>query len=270
MKGNKMERWLEITTIRGCQNLCDYCPQVVFSRRYQGQARLLTMEVFQECINKVPKDVGIHFSGYSEPWLNPDCTEMLLYAFAHGHQLSVYTTLVGMKTIDVDRIRHVPFSTFLVHLPDADRLMKVDPDDDYLALLRYVDTSELSGLTYRTIGRQHPRITECIGPKPEEPIEGDFVHSRAGNVDSAVKPAPAPLSGRIRCSKNRTTKNVLLPNGDVTLCCMDYGLRHVLGNLIKDDYEALHWSDEYRKVLSSFASNDIDSLCRRCEWAKPA
>lgn len=265
-----MKRWLEITTIMGCKNLCDYCPQVLLTRRYRGQTRILTMETFRECIDKVPKDVEIHFSGYSEPWLNPNCTEMLLYAFTQGHQLAVYTTLVGMKTTDVDRIRHIPFSTFLIHLPDADGLMKAEPDDAYLALLTHVDAAGLSGLTYRTIGFQHPKITEHIGPKPEEPLHGDFVHSRAGNVDKVVLSGPAPLEGRIRCAKSRTTKNVLLPNGDVTLCCMDYGLSHILGNLLKDDYEALHRSTEYRRVLSSFVSHHTDSLCRRCEWAEPS
>ncbi len=265
-----VERWLEITTMMGCQNLCDYCPQVLLLRRYRGQPRVLMMDTFRECIDKVPKEVDIHFSGYSEPWLNPNCTEMLLYAFTRGHGIAAYTTLVGMSTDDIDRIRHVPFSTFLVHLPDADGLMKVEPDDNYLALLHYVETAELSGLTYRTIGVQHPKITGLIGPKPEEPIHGDFVHSRAGNVNPLVISGPPPLEGPIRCAKNRTTKNVLLPNGDVTLCCMDYGLRHVLGNLLEDDYERLHRSAEFRRVLSSFATNHDDSLCRRCEWAESA
>lgn len=265
-----MSRWLEITTVMGCKNLCDYCPQVLLARRYRGQPRVLTMEVFRKCIDKVPKDVGVHFSGYAEPWLNPDCTEMLLYAFDRGHQIAVYTTLVGMRISDIDRIRHVPFSTFVIHLPDADGLMKVEPDDDYLALLRYVGGAGISGLTYLTIGSQHPKIIEQIGLKPEEPLHGDFVHSRAGNVDSAVLSAPAPLEGRIRCAKHRMTKNVLLPNGDVTLCCMDYGLRHILGNLLNDDYELLHRGAEYHRVLSSFQSHHTDSLCRRCEWAEPA
>jgi radical SAM protein with 4Fe4S-binding SPASM domain len=263
-----MQRWLEITTVMGCQNLCDYCPQVLLARRYRGHTRIMTLDTFQRCIEKVPKEVEIHFSGYSEPWLNPRCTEMLLYAFSAGHKLAVYTTLVGMTTDDIDQIRDVPFSTFLVHLPDADRLMKVDPDDNYLDLLHRVTTAGLSGLTFRTIGLQHPKITKLIGPKPEEPLDGGFVHSRAGNVNPNVISHPPRFQGRIRCSKNRTTKNVLLPNGDVTLCCMDYGLRHVLGNLLRDDYESLHRSTEYRRVITSFDSNNEDSLCRQCEWAE--
>jgi radical SAM protein with 4Fe4S-binding SPASM domain len=173
-----------------------------------------------------------------------------------------------MKLIDIEAIRHVPFEAFLVHLPDADGLMKVFVDSDYLALLRLIDSTGLSGLTYRTIGSQHPQIYMLLGPKPEEALHGAFVHSRAGNVDANVIAPRSPHTGAIRCAKERTNKNVLLPNGDVVLCCMDYGLRHILGNLIDSDYASLYQSREYRRVISSFASSDCDSLCRRCEWAE--
>ena len=31
-------------------------------------------------------------------------------------------------------------------------------------------------------------------------------------------------------------QNVVLPNGDVLLCCMDYAMKHRIGNLIEGDY----------------------------------
>ncbi|WP_352959622.1 SPASM domain-containing protein [Mesorhizobium sp. M0778] len=37
----------------------------------------------------------------------------------------------------------------------------------------------------------------------------------------------------------RQYRNVLLPNGDVTLCSKDFERRHVLGNLLRDEYEDL-------------------------------
>ncbi|MER9007171.1 SPASM domain-containing protein [Mesorhizobium sp. M0862] len=38
---------------------------------------------------------------------------------------------------------------------------------------------------------------------------------------------------------SRQYRNVLLPNGDVTLCCTDFERRHVLGNLLRDEYADL-------------------------------
>jgi hypothetical protein len=31
---------------------------------------------------------------------------------------------------------------------------------------------------------------------------------------------------------NRLESNILLPNGDLLICCMDYGMEYVFGNLL--------------------------------------
>ena len=48
--------------------------------------------------------------------------------------------------------------------------------------------------------------------------------------------------------------NITLPNGDVSLCCMDYGLEHIIGNLLEQDYE---------DVIPD--NNACFNLCRFCE-----
>ena len=40
-------------------------------------------------------------------------------------------------------------------------------------------------------------------------------------------------TGRIICKTNSLNYNVLIPNGDVQLCCMDYGLDAKIGNLLE-------------------------------------
>tara|TARA_Y100000004_G_C8744929_1_gene339909 strand:- start:217 stop:609 length:393 start_codon:yes stop_codon:yes gene_type:complete len=51
--------------------------------------------------------------------------------------------------------------------------------------------------------------------------------------------------------------NVMLPNGDVSLCCMDYGLKHILGNM---------FTQEYEDVVPQ--PNTCFDMCRFCENAK--
>ena len=48
--------------------------------------------------------------------------------------------------------------------------------------------------------------------------------------------------------------NVVLPNGDVSLCCMDYSLEKILGNLFVDEYD-----DIMPAPLTTF------DMCGRCE-----
>ena len=52
-------------------------------------------------------------------------------------------------------------------------------------------------------------------------------------------------------------QHVLLPDGTVILCCMDYGMKHVLGNLLEMDYKDLKREERYE-------------LCKRCNRAVEA
>jgi hypothetical protein len=47
-------------------------------------------------------------------------------------------------------------------------------------------------------------------------------------------------------------QNVVLPNGDVYLCCMDYGLKHKMGNLLEQSFDDLRREDNY-------------DICKHCE-----
>src|SRR5207247_553993 len=61
--------------------------------------------------------------------------------------------------------------------------------------------------------------------------------------------------------------NVLLPNGDVVLCCMDYSLKHRLGNLLQQSYEDLFLSPELARLRVENARPGFSkcTLCKSCE-----
>ena len=62
----------------------------------------LSLETFKACIDKIPTHIRVDFSGMAEPWLNKNCSNMVLYAAQRGHKLVVYTTLVGMTVDDFE------------------------------------------------------------------------------------------------------------------------------------------------------------------------
>lgn len=82
-----------------------------------------------------------------------------------------------------------------------------------------------------------------------------------------------PTSGFISCSVTPLyDHNVLLPNGDVALCCMDYGLKHILGNLFQQSYHELFEGSPFIDLLSSNGplhkhESQRCSICRSCEKA---
>lgn len=62
--------------------------------------------------------------------------------------------------------------------------------------------------------------------------------------------------------------NVLLPDGRVLLCCMDYAMNHVLGNLIEMDYKDLFQTKIAEETKKAFREEKIVSICRKCEVAE--
>ena len=116
------------------------------------------------------------------------------------------------------------------------------------------------------MGPLHSKIKEVLDTE----IEEDVMISRAGNLDN-VKPTAKKL-GPVTCNlaskqslEDKLDYNVLLPNGDVSLCCMDYGLQNILGNLLESDYESLFHSEAFEKIWKKMKSQDSDIICRNCE-----
>ena len=252
---------LEISTVVGCRMGCDYCPQKIHTASYKGE-RSMSLETFAKCLSKVPKNVDIHFAGMAEPWLNPNATDMLLMAHEQGHRIQVYTTLYGMGTADLFSIMDIPFVHFCLHLPDADGIMKFDVTPEYLNTLEMAIT--IPGRNFMCIGKVHPLVEKITGPVPDS---SHTLISRAGNLKTL---AVTPKKGKIICSSmpDKLDHNVLLPNGDVLLCCMMYDNSHKIGNLLTGSYDDLFESDEYKKVLRGLNDESIDIKCRKCEIAK--
>jgi hypothetical protein len=242
---------IEITTKVGCINRCYYCPQDKFWAAYKKVSDIFEMELktFKTCLNKIPQHVHINFSGFCEPWLNPSCGKMVRYAYESKHPVSMFTTLIGVTLKDIESIKDIPFLSFTVHIPE------IEITEEYIELMRRV--KEVIPNT----------IFVSLNDNNRELLFGEFqyerwwIASRAGNNG---KEKPKKLLGTISCNRN-LRQNVLLPNGDVVLCCNDYGMKHVLGNLTQIDYESLFFGKEYNKVMAGLLDDSQDILCRYCD-----
>lgn len=253
---------MEITTQVGCRVSCTYCPQSTFVKRFaeRSKQRKMSFDLFAQCLDKMPSEVRIHFTGMSEPFLNPDCIRMIQYAHDKGHEIMVSTTVVGLTQEIIETLKSLSIAPFVVHLPSAEGFEKIVVDDDYVALIRSLLESDIVN-EWHCHGTLHPALEAVVGEVPYVPAR-----QRAGNARLTDAPAPVTKKGHIRCTRG-LNHNVLLPNGDVALCCVDYGLRHVLGNLVEDDYEALFKGPGFASVRRGLRRSSPPSLCRVCEHA---
>jgi hypothetical protein len=232
----------------------------------------MTYDTFQKCLQTIPNDIRIDFSGMAEPWLNPACTRMLGYAIQKGHPVAVYTTLLGVSLGDFDALHQWEIDPLVIHLPDEEGNSPIPLTRTYLSILQrfFQIISDVSGwrnLRISCHGRLHPTLMELFGQQIESqqiPVV-DYLSDRAGNLSGKTLPHHWK-EGPITCSSagRKLNHNVLMPDGRVALCCMDYGMQHILGNLLTQKYDDLFTGEEFHRLQSALDKSSPAILCRRC------
>ena len=257
-----MKQLIEITTNVGCRNNCVYCPQktIVSSYKKISDNMMMSFDVFCKCLNSLPGDMMIVFCGMSEPWLNKKTTDMVLHAYNLGFPVAVNTTLAGMTKNDVLLLENVDFDYFSIHLPNENEKFMVK--SDYVDLLDFV-CSHIKDLDLTYFFSLDKDLEKIIFNYGYTPVCRKFV-SRAGSLY-----VPKHRSGKGFCVSNQMNVHIVFPNGDVFLCCMDYGLQVKLGNLLYDSYDDLHQSKTWFDIKKSQKLSDSDIICRSCEYFIP-
>lgn len=282
------KRYVEITTTMGCPNNCAYCPQDLLNKSYKGKERVLSFEDFKQILKNIPKSIQLDFGGMTEPFTNPQATDMILYADKLGYEIMLYTTLRNFSIDDIYKLKDVKFIGCVIHTVDKDNLIKNKVDEEYLEKIKLLKELNYSNLDFMVIGKPREDIEQAIGynlqstkillrgnqlskdefknisPDIIEPFQGQFKDNRKPLICGSL------VNTRKTFRPTLAERTVMLPNGDVVLCCMDYALRHPLGNLKIQHYNSIINSRAMRTIEASMlGKNDEYLLCRDCEWAIP-
>jgi MoaA/NifB/PqqE/SkfB family radical SAM enzyme len=261
----------EITTMIGCPLMCNFCPQDKIAKAYKDPIRVLTLENFKLALSKIPNEYKIVFSGFTEAWTNKHCTDFVEHAVKSGRNVGIYTTLFGMTQDDVDRLvdlfKSYPtqLNEFVIHLPDNQGNMigwRTSKEYEYAL-------NTLKAVSYMTMdqhGQVHPEVKSTV-----KPVQW-YLHTRAGNLDTKKLEnqfyhEPARYDFVVECTRDKNlTSSVMLPNGDLALCCMDYGLKHIIGNIFKQDYKDIINGYELNRIkrLNNTLEYTDEVLCKSC------
>jgi radical SAM protein with 4Fe4S-binding SPASM domain len=199
---------------------------------------------------------------------------MLQYSLEKGHRIAIFTTLVGMKEEDADitcgllRQYTDKIHKICIHLPDAANHMpgwKKSKTWDYaleqfLALDREKSLLPFVWMTMDGQGRIHPDVTS-----KHIPLTDSRFNSRGGALGDGKVKSPE-INSPVVCGRSIFyDRNSLLPNGDIALCAMDYGLKHILGNILLEEYQQIQ---EKKTIFAKNAMFGVDkSICKYCEYA---
>lgn len=271
---------LEVTTAVGCSINCRFCPQSKFISEYykenNARKKYLAADDFNVMISHVEKDCVFMFAGFGEPFLNPDCMKLLEIACESGHKVHFFSTLVGASIENVETLIDLPIDLFTLHAADRYGNAHIPLTEDYYKKVEIVlNAQKKDGRPFvdyaNAQGEADGRVVQLCKDKIEIMVS---VHDRAGNVNEESAEHVKIKIGKkdkieCQCVGAMLNSNVVLPDGTLLLCNSDYGMQHVLGNLIKDDVHTIRNDAAFQEILKAFQGNgSVDLLCRKCTNAR--
>jgi radical SAM protein with 4Fe4S-binding SPASM domain len=264
---------VEISTVSKCFHMCTYCPQETLIGAYSGE-KVLKIENYKKMLSNFSKniDLTVHFSGFVEPTMNPKIVDILLETKKY-FKVWINTTLNFLRKKDFQKFIEIDFENINLHLPDNQGHMKCRINDDYIEILDRI-TSKKKLTTCNVFGEGIHNDLNSLTSKLDIGYisikENDAVIStRANNVEDDSFKKQNTISGPIYCTHQRLQQNVVMPNGDMYLCCMDYGLKHKIGNLLESNYLDIVSikNKNLSDIVNKMSSENDDIICRQCSWA---
>lgn len=267
---------IEITTKIGCRINCKYCPQKILLDRYyekdKNRTSLMTLETFEGCIDHIPREATILFSGMVEPLHNPLCIDMMKMALERGHKVDLYSTFSEISFQETEKISKLPLGFVGLHVADKRRFANIVTDEAYYEKVNYlVNAKKEDGTPFINVCNAQTEADDRTAAICEGKYEIlTTMLDRAGNLKDENLYSRQTLHGKISCSLcgQKLNHNILLPDGTLLLCCMDYGMQHVLGNLREQSYEEIMEQEEMRRIRAGIEGDEkIAVLCRKCSCA---
>ena len=274
---------LEISVRVGCGRLCNYCPQnqyiESYRKKFQGEEKFLTLEMVKSIIRNIDKGTVIHWTGFTEPFDCKDFCEIVDLFKLKKFKQKISTTLYGSKKSQNYFLNNLSNFTegVTLHLPDDENLMKGNFDSSYLEYLRSVlKALGNDGLKYTifligtSFHKEVQKILTETSVSSDKIIVAKYLNTRGGVINpgefSLMKSESKKIKGsKFYCSYQRLNQGVLLPNGEVTICCQDYGLEGVMGSLKTNKLSELYTKIEADVTKSKkFISGEFYP-CKNCE-----
>lgn len=278
---------INIEVTNACNLRCRTCP-IPYIKRKKG---MMSLENFKIIFNKLPKSVKfINMTWSGEPLLNRNIFKMITYASERGVKTHVSTNVTNLHTFNQIEIINSKLNSIAVCLDG----FKKEHEDFRRGSNFETITENIKKLTnlkkkhrlktkifLQTLVKKdnYKHIQQIIEFGKELGV--DEIHFRyfslvgslrLKNRKDAIEKFIPPEEYSIYMKKNddieikwSTDKcyafmsQVILWNGDITICCFDAEGEEVFGNLIKEDWKKIHSRLPVKKIMRK--KFDICKLC---------
>ena len=231
-------KYVELSLKVGCKNACEYCPQGVYLKAYKGDIKELTLEDFKKMLENIPKTYTLQIAGKSEPFLNKDFPDMLIYAHSVGYKINVFTTLVGFTEEIADKLNKSDLILNIAHF-HIYKSKSMNPKDFAKSRTLFLKKVKCVFAETSMVSNPFSIASHCFEIKP--------------------------YKGKMESVCYRAYNNSIDVNGDIYLCCMDWSLKYKLGNIYESSIDSEEVNFKRMECIDKMQSDD-DFICKHCEW----
>jgi len=270
---NRPPRTVRIENTNVCNAKCTYCPRDSMNREYGYMDFDLFKKIVDDCARIGVPNLDLH--SYGEPLLDKKLGERIRYAKSRSnfHTMiitngSLLTQERGRELIEsgLDAITvsldpgpaemHDQVRLFLSH----ERIIR--NLKEFLVLkkeMRSETPRVVLGSTLHTENEQYLEEFLEEWRSQVSHIHLQVLHNWGGDINAPSKPTFLP------CSRLWLTLTVQC-DGKVSLCCVDYSGKHILGDMRTSSIMEIWNNSEYRKIRHASLRGVIedDLLCKTC------
>lgn len=276
------EVWIETTNY--CNALCSMCPR----ERHTRPLGFMDFALFEKLIKEISahRDTvrRMHLANYGEPLLDKDLCRRIKLAKDYGIRHVYFVTNASLLTPELsEQLILSGLDEFKVSLCGADR-------ETYNATMKGLDFDKTAGnikgffKVRDKLNVSKPKVTIQYLPQSTDGsgitkflyIFNSFINKKAGDslfISTLNNYGDGRNYQEIDkekiCSICRYPWRtvVILYDGKVVICCMDYNGVQVLGDVNKDGIERIWNSDKYRMVKNDFKNLRYEKypVCKRCD-----
>jgi radical SAM protein with 4Fe4S-binding SPASM domain len=261
-----------------CNANCIFCPHKIMKRKVGVMNMGLFKKIIEEC--KKVKIEYVTIYGFGEPLLDNQFFERVEYTKSVGIQ-RVTTNTNGMY-LDEEKIEKV-FNSGLDEIyvsfdaATSKTYKKIRPGLDFQIvknnILNLVKEKERRQskkpeiiLSYVESRDNKHEIKKYIKQWKGmvDNISVSFIQNWTGDIESGE----ILMVGRRDPCRLLWTDMVISWNGDVPLCCNDYGNRMILGNINDQSIKEIWGGDKLRKIRELHKGGEFEkiNICAQCEY----
>lgn len=267
---------VEITPIVGCAINCKYCPQDLFINSYykenNNRKRMMDLNDFKRILDNTPDNCTIDFAGLSEPFLHPNCLEMIKMACEAKRTVLLFSTFVGATDKDIDEVIKLPIEAVTVHCPDRKQYAKIPDNKKYYENMKKIlEAQKINGEPWVTGVIAQAEATDEMLELCKGKHEIKYgLHDRAGvytDADDNVVSLAEPHRGEVECYLGgpKCNSHVVCPDGTLLLCNQDFKMEYVIGNLYEEKFDDIQNSTKMQYIFRAMRDSSCsDLICRRC------